>query len=417
MKRIRYVTNLLHSKGPGENAKAAMMLKDYDDCEGVLNQAACMSLVTTQLQLMTEYEHLYDPVLGPTDRPNRAAETSRLQLERIFKLKEAYRDLKDDILDELGKIDVQVIKPASSARDSLAPVRKTIKKRENKRLAYELAQERAITLEKKVFRAPKEDAALSKAEAERARTAEEFEAVDRHLREILPSLLRITFGLVGPLVETLVAIQHRLMALTYTTLHDYCKAVGFPATALSTQEIIEVWANQFGPVRRKVESIGCLGRNKTMQQNKAKKTGPSVSGVRGLNSMDGTPIDNLSAPVPLPAPRPSQRTEPAFSAPPPPNEKLPFQSTSPSKPGLARANVNSLTTATVLGGSSIAAGKKKPPPPPPPRRTAGQRTGDLSFLQGDRIRVIERTGTDQDWWTGEVNGVTGKFPANYCKPA
>ncbi|KAL2269358.1 hypothetical protein VTJ83DRAFT_1542 [Remersonia thermophila] len=345
MNRIRYVTNLLHAKGPGENARAAMMLKDYDDCEGVLNQkTAWKSLVTSQLQLTTEYEHLYDPVLGPTDRPNRAAKTSRRQLERVFRLREAYRELKDDILNELGRIDTHVIKPASSARDSLVPVRKTIKKRESKRLAYELAQERAMALEKK-----------------------EFEVVDSHLRGILPSLLRITFGLVGPLVETLVAIQHRLVALTYTTLHNYCKAVGFPTTAMPTQEIIKAWADQFGPVRRKVGSIGCVRRNKATQQNKAKKTRPAASGARGDKTMDETPGKSPSAPAHLTAPSSGQRTAPAFFGSLPPNEKLPLRPTSTPKPP-DPASFHSLATAVVPGGSSIAAGKKKPPPPPPPPR-------------------------------------------------
>ena len=45
----------------------------------------------------------------------------------------------------------------------------------------------------------------------------------------------------------------------------------------------------------------------------------------------------------------------------------------------------------------------------------GQGRGDLSFREGDRIKVLKRTDTDQDWWLGEVNGVQGNFPANYCK--
>ncbi|KAL2121850.1 hypothetical protein VTJ04DRAFT_2305 [Mycothermus thermophilus] len=354
MQRFRFVTNLLHYKGPGENAKVAMMLKDYDDCENVLTQkAAWMSLVTTQLQLATEYEHLYDPILGPADRPHRAAETPRLQLERVFKLKEAYRDLKGDIFAELESVDTHVIKPASTARDSLAPVRKTIKKRENKRLAYELAQERAIKLEKKVERTPKEEGALVKAEAERKRTEEEFETVDRKLREILPSLLRSTFALINPLVETLVAIQHRFLGLTYTILHDYCRAVGFPTTVLPARDIIHAWAEQFGPVKMRVESIGCVSRNNKAitPQNKATKPGPDMANASGGIAMAQPPIND------------------------------PSSSLIPSQPG------------------------------------------DLSFRAGDRIRVLKRTATEQDWWVGEVEGGSGggggvgKFPANYCRPA
>lgn len=74
--------------------------------------------------------------------------------------------------------------------------------------------------------------------------------------------------------------------------------------------------------------------------------------------------------------------------------------------------------------------KKKPPPPPPPKKIGsnrleefvvaqydfdGQNAGDLSFREGDRIKIVKKTGTDQDWWVGELNGVKGNFPANYCK--
>ena len=75
-------------------------------------------------------------------------------------------------------------------------------------------------------------------------------------------------------------------------------------------------------------------------------------------------------------------------------------------------------------------GKKKPPPPPPPKRIpstrpdeyvvalydfVGQGAGDLSFSEGDMIKIVKKTNTDQDWWVGELAGVRGNFPANYCK--
>lgn len=82
----------------------------------------------------------------------------------------------------------------------------------------------------------------------------------------------------------------------------------------------------------------------------------------------------------------------------------------------------------VKGGLVV---KKRPPPPPPPKKPAlvqeqwvvalypfaGQGQGDLSFDEGERIKVVTKTQTDQDWWVGELRGVRGSFPANYCRPA
>ena len=79
--------------------------------------------------------------------------------------------------------------------------------------------------------------------------------------------------------------------------------------------------------------------------------------------------------------------------------------------------------------ASIAAGKKKPPPPVPTKRlpsfqaqfvTAlydfeGQSAGDLAFREGDKIRVVKKTDSTDDWWDGELRGRTGAFPANYVQ--
>ncbi len=45
----------------------------------------------------------------------------------------------------------------------------------------------------------------------------------------------------------------------------------------------------------------------------------------------------------------------------------------------------------------------------------GQGEGDLSFREGDRIKIVKKTDTLDDWWVGELGGVEGNFPANYCK--
>lgn len=130
-------------------------------------------LVNTQLQIVTEYEGLYDPIVGATDGHGReAALTPQLQLERTFRLKQVYSDLKTELTEEIAMIDSRLIKPATEARDCIAPIRKTIKKRENKRLDYEKLQEKVIRLQRKPGRTAKEDATLGKTEDELARAAD-----------------------------------------------------------------------------------------------------------------------------------------------------------------------------------------------------------------------------------------------------
>jgi len=87
---------------------------------------------------------------------------------------------------------------------------------------------------------------------------------------------------------------------------------------------------------------------------------------------------------------------------------------------------------TPSGGAVAAAATKRAPPPPPPLKPkpkaapkvqyvvalydfAAQADGDLSFNTGDRIEVVERGASAEDWWTGRVNGQQGVFPGNYVQ--
>lgn len=73
-------------------------------------------------------------------------------------------------------------------------------------------------------------------------------------------------------------------------------------------------------------------------------------------------------------------------------------------------------------------GKKPPPPPPlkpkpkiePPKQYVvalydfeAQADGDLSFRAGDRIEVVEKTASSEDWWTGKLKGAQGVFPGRH----
>ncbi len=126
---------------------------------------AWVSLATTQLAVVTEYEGLYDPITGASDGHGRElAATPEAQLHRTFRLRETYAELRADMLVEVADMEPRVIRPAADARDAIQPIRKTIKKRENKRLDYEKAQDKVNKLSRKSGRTPKEDAALARAE-------------------------------------------------------------------------------------------------------------------------------------------------------------------------------------------------------------------------------------------------------------
>jgi len=43
----------------------------------------------------------------------------------------------------------------------------------------------------------------------------------------------------------------------------------------------------------------------------------------------------------------------------------------------------------------------------------GEMPCDLQFRKGQKITIVTRTDSRDDWWEGTVNGTTGIFPANY----
>ncbi|CAB4254535.1 Lsb3p [Maudiozyma barnettii] len=45
----------------------------------------------------------------------------------------------------------------------------------------------------------------------------------------------------------------------------------------------------------------------------------------------------------------------------------------------------------------------------------GEESGDLAFRKGDVITILKKSDSQDDWWTGRVNGSEGIFPANYVE--
>lgn len=105
--------------------------------------------------------------------------------------------------------------------------------------------------------------------------------------------------------------------------------------------------------------------------------------------------------------------------PPPPSTAPPPYSPSPNNGFGSRG----------IGGGAAAPVKKAPPPPPPvkpkPKPAAlyvtalydfdAQTDGDLSFKVGDRIEIVEKSDSTDDWWTGKLRGRQGVFPGMFSQ--
>ena len=260
----------------------------------------------------------------------------------------------------------------------------------------------------------------------------------------------------------------------YTVLHQYSHEQGYPDPPPEPEEVIPLWDSNFTPLRQEMEtSLGLLKTGKAVHMPmRLPDKGDTLTGLgirnkvmpgRKASSNDSVPtITGGGRPA-----RPSQTLSSTSESGPPISlsSKPSYSSLSASKPKIGgsphlsagqdmygrRASSTSQASSYSNGtnGDSYfnktpasngstpsgypsspnpAAGKKKPPPPPPKKIGSFQSEyvtamydfdsltpGDLNFREGDRIRVVKKTESSQDWWEGEIHGQKGSFPANYCK--
>jgi hypothetical protein len=97
---------------------------------------AWTSILTYQGRLIHEFEGLYAPIVGNSDPSNTrlSVATPEATLARTNRLYEEYESLRKDLLDEVGAVDDRMIQPAQQAKELLGPMKKTIKKREDRKV-------------------------------------------------------------------------------------------------------------------------------------------------------------------------------------------------------------------------------------------------------------------------------------------
>jgi len=294
---------------------------------------------------------------------------------------------------------------------------------------------------------------------------------DDKLKDLIPSILDSISSFFQPILHILYSIQLSLYQHLYASVHEYAVSQGLS----NTDSVVDDCLHMYEPVRQKAETeIKSLREGKTAKIPVG-ETGMGKPGLFGRKGSQGTGLGGFggagkSKPPPPPPPaappaysaqdtgssRPSFKSSGSYSkAPPPPPPSVSPKPSSPAllSPNLGRQSsygipagrtpstssvasinsVNSLNASNTLNSvnalSNAMNGKKKPPPPPAPKPSlspkpefvvakydfAGESEGDLPFRMGDRIRVLKKTESLEDWWEGESNGQRGMFPRNYCE--
>ena len=236
-------------------------------------------------------------------------------------------------------------------------------------------------------------------------------------------------------------------------LHTYCSEENFPNPSPPMDEVVRTWNDDFKLIQREAESIALLANGKAVRMPmKPEDSNGILNGYNrrpsGQSSLSRVPSTSPARALPPPSPsleaKPKVATIPSAGAslmlcsPPGTTASSPspsdYHTPLPFSPAAPRADYfsrdrqfsNTSLASSIPNLSATIAGKKKPPPPPPRIPSSqplfvtalydfgGQGEGDLVFREGDRIKVIKKTESTDDWWQGELRGIRGSFPANYC---
>jgi amphiphysin len=245
---------------------------------------------------------------------------------------------------------------------------------------------------------------------------------DEEISQKIPLIMDAISTFFTPILSTMYAVQSDLYQHLYASVHEYATSQGLT----ETDSVVEEFVERYEPKRQEAEgSIKSVREGKTGKTPYgeaniskpgifARKSSGSSATVRSASSKTG----GTGQPAPPPYTPDPTRTS-SYSS---------YSRPSPS-------SVTSGSSTATLGNrpdsvsASDPAKQKRPPPPPPPKPSpspkpefvvaiydfAGENAGDLSFRAGDRIKIIKKTNSLDDWWQGEVNGTQGSFPRNYCE--
>ncbi|KAI0327254.1 BAR-domain-containing protein [Cubamyces sp. BRFM 1775] len=316
-------------------------------------------------------------------------------------------DLKTSVVPELELIESRIVGPIKEFQGILKAIRKSITKREHKLVDYDRFNNSLTKLRDKKEKTLNDEKNLFKLEQDFEIASTEYDYINTAMKNELPRFLVQATQFIDPLFHSFYYMQLNIFYLMLEKLNSFAEGK-FDVSVPAAQIASDYEARRSDALER-IEALNITKRlvsTARMVQNQRVNSGlsPTGSSLGRSSTMSSTASRSPSTSSTFskkPAPPPPSA---ATSAPPPPYS-----------PPAAGSNFN-------------AAAKKAPPPPPPlkpkPKPAAqyvvalydfaAQADGDLDFKAGDRIEVVERTESTEDWWTGRLDGRTGVFPGAFC---
>ncbi|KAH0565063.1 hypothetical protein GP486_001545 [Trichoglossum hirsutum] len=351
------------------------------------------TMLSHQIEFSQAIAELYKPITGHLSDPDfKGIEGNPEGIRACEEYEHIVRELLETLQPELEMIETRVIRPADELLEIIKVIRKTATKRQHKQLDYDRHRATYKKYQEKKDKTQKDEKAMYKAERDSESATQDFNYYNDLLKDELPKLFALEREFIRPLFQSFYYMQLNV----FYTLHERMQGIniGYFDLALDVEEAFE---KKRGDVKERAEALSIIHFKGAVGKKPAKpaiegKTASGAPGRKPSHSIDDTP-------------------------PPPYSSSL--------SPSDAATIGRSSSTATSWGAAAKAKGAAPPPPKPKPSRLSNappveratalydyeaQAEGDLSFITGDVIEIVQRTANENEWWQGKLNGKEGQFP-------
>ncbi|EPQ61224.1 BAR-domain-containing protein [Gloeophyllum trabeum ATCC 11539] len=371
-------------------------------------------LFTSGASFAAHFNALFHPIAGEYDLLGKHPDCAHT-IRNVDAYQAALEELRGSVAPELELIESRIHGPLKEYQGVLKTVRKTITKREHKLVDYDRYNNSLTKLRDKKEKSLSDEKNLFKLEQDFENASNEYDYINTALKNDLPRFMTMSTQFIDPLFHSFFYMQLNIFYLLLEKLQGF--AEGKYDTSVTGAQIAEEYETKRSDAWQTIEGLHITQRiistSKLVQQNRTNGgLSPSPSSLNRSASATSTASGasrSVSGAGYKKAPPPPPGGKAAEPAPPP---------YSPPANGAAAA--------------AAAAAKRAPPPPPPPLKPKpkaeppvqyvvalydfeAQAEGDLSFSAGDRIELVEKTESQEDWWTGRLNGRQGVFPGNYVQ--
>lgn len=332
----------------------------------------------------------------------------------------ALDELRSAISPELELIESRIVAPVKEFQGVLKLIRKSITKRDHKLVDYDRFNNSLTKLRDKKEKSLSDEKNLFKLEQDFEIATNEYDYINNALKTDLPRFMQLATHFIDPLFHSFYYMQLNVYYLFLEKMNSFAEG-RYDVTNTSGAQIQADYEEKRTDAWSQIEDLNITKRiistSKFVQANRV-AGGNSLTVGSSIGRSPSVTSAGSGSSRSMPPSRAATTSSFIKKAPPPP----PGQTPAPPPPYSAASND---------AGAGTSAATKRPPPPPPLKPkpkpepvveyvTAlydfdAQADGDLSFKTGDRIEIVTKTESQEDWWTGRLNGSQGVFPGNYVQ--